>query len=191
MTVKNSQIEIERKWLLENVTNEVEHSITKTYKTIVLHQYYLDNNKRFRVIININNDDNHSTKLTEIEYIEKIKDISNSSISNVNIETNINTLYGYDLNNISDENLMNILNKFQELKYKSVIKSRTLLDSGFVFDIIYTPREDNDNVLFLLEKEYNTIEESEKDPEFPEMLKPFIIKEVTNDSNYSNYNLAR
>lgn len=191
MTVKNSQIEIERKWLLENVTNEVEHSITKTYKTIVLHQYYLDNNKRFRVIININNDDNHSTKLTEIEYIEKIKDISNSSISNVNIETNINTLYGYDLNNISDENLMNILNKFQELKYKSVIKSRTLLDNGFVFDIIYTPREDNDNVLFLLEKEYNTIEESEKDPEFPEMLKPFIIKEVTNDSNYSNYNLAR
>ena len=191
MTVKNSQIEIERKWLLENVTNEVEHSITKTYKTIVLHQYYLDNNKRFRVIININNDDNHSTKLTEIEYIEKIKDISNSSISNVNIETNINTLYGYDLNNISDENLMNILNKFQELKYKSVIKSRTLLDNGFVFDIIYTPREDNDNVLFLLEKEYNTIEESEKDPEFPEMLKPFIIKEVTNDSNYSTYKLAR
>lgn len=191
MTVKNSQIEIERKWLLENVTNEVEHSITKTYKTIVLHQYYLDNNKRFRVIININNDSNPSTRLVEIEYIEKIKDSSNSSISNVNIETNIDNLYGYDLNNLSDENLTIILNKFQELKYKSVIKSRTILDNGFVFDIIYTTRENDDNVLFLLEKEYNTIEESEKDPEFPEILKPFVIKEVTNDSNYSNYNLAR
>lgn len=191
MTVKNSQIEIERKWLLENVTNEVEHSITKTYKTIVLHQYYLDNNKRFRVIININNDSDPSTRLVEIEYIEKIKDSSNSSISNVNIETNIDNLYGYDLNNLSDEKLTIILNKFQELKYKSVIKSRTILDNGFVFDIIYTTRENDNNVLFLLEKEYNTIEESEKDPEFPEMLKPFIIKEVTNDSNYSNYNLAR
>ena len=86
--------------------------------------------------------------------------------------------------------MYDILNTFVKQEYKSVVKARTILDNNFVFDVIYTPQDENNEVLYILEQEYDTIEDSEKTPEFPEHLKNFVVREVTNDSNYSNYNLA-
>lgn len=187
------QIEIERKWLISNeIPIEIENLIVDNNRTVMIHQFYLNDNERFRVIIDCNEEDptTSNKSIFSVEYIRKTKDLSKIGVSNVNIEENIPTLYGYNVNTLTNEEMYDILNTFVKQEYKSVVKARTILDNNFVFDVIYTPQDENNDVLYILEQEYDTIEDSEKTPEFPEHLKNFVVREVTNDSNYSNYNLA-
>ena len=66
-----------------------------------------------------------------------------------------------------------------------VIKRRYAVSEG---DLVWEIDAFDDRELFLAEVE---LDDPHQEPAFPEWLAPYVVREVTNESEYVNLNLAR
>ena len=66
-----------------------------------------------------------------------------------------------------------------------VIKRRYAVSEG---DLVWEIDAFDDRELFLAEVE---LDDPQQEPAFPEWLAPYVVREVTNESEYVNLNLAR
>ena len=194
-----TKTEIERKWLLNDLPFEIEEQLCLKYPSFIISQYYLKDDTRLRISVsttpeNVNIPEEleigfiSNEKIFSIEYIKKIKQPSSSNVL-INVEENLISINNIEIENFTLVDIFDTITKLRnELFIKSdIVKIRVYLNNNWVLDKIKTKNNTN---LYILEKEYDSIEESTENTIFPENLNEFVVKEVTNDPSFSNFYLS-
>lgn len=194
-----TKTEIERKWLLNSLPFEIEEPLHLKYPSFIISQYYLKDDTRLRISINTTPETINipeelgigfisEEKLFSIEYIKKIKTSSDPSVL-INVEETLTTINNVEIKNVTPEDIFHIITKIRDESFikSDISKIRVYLNNNWVLDRI---RTQNNTTLYILEKEYDSIEESKESVIFPENLDKFVVKEVTNDPSFSNFYLS-